>query len=88
MVANSDKKNKTKIVEHRENIIKFRPQASPATQALILTFDLEGFSRFFSQPDVHNYVPRFLNRVFDAVSIIINGGKEYWTSDKDEIEPF
>jgi len=88
MVANPNKKNGTKIVEHRENIIKFRPQASPATQALILTFDLEGFSRFFSQPDVHHYVPIFLNRVFDAVSIVINGGKDYWTPDSGLLKPF
>ena len=88
MVTNPNKKNVTKIVESRKDLIKFRQQASPATQALVLTFDLEGFSRFFSQPDVHHYVPRFLNRVFDAVSIIIFGGKDYWTDDKSETKPF
>ena len=88
MVANSNKKNVTKIVRQEENIIKFKPQASPATQALVLTFDLEGFSRFFSQPDVHYYVPRFLNRVFDAVSIVINGGKDYWTPNISQVKPF
>ena len=62
---------------------KFEPRASRGSQALVLIFDLEGFSRFFSQPDVHNYVTNFLNSVFDSMSIIMNGGNDWWAEKKD-----
>ncbi len=61
--------------------IIFKGQAGIPREAFILVFDLEGFSRFFSQPDVQEYVSRFLNRIFDAVSICMYGGEPYWLSD-------
>jgi len=45
-----------------------------------LIYDLEGFSRFFNQPDVQDYVPRFLNHVSDAVGACLYGGTQYWLS--------
>ena len=49
-----------------------------------MIFDLEGFSNFFSQPDVQEYVPKFLNIILDAVDSVINGGDGYWrTGAKD-----
>lgn len=63
----------------KEYNINFKPIASQPKEALVLIFDLEGFSRFFSQPDANLYVPKFINRIFDAMSIIIKGGKHYWT---------
>lgn len=59
--------------------INFKSEASHPIQALVLIFDLGGFSKFFSQPDVNQYVPKFLNRVFDCMSVIINGGTPYWS---------
>lgn len=64
----------------------FKTQASIAKDALVLIFDLEGFSRFFSQPDVQEYVTKYLNRVFDTVSSCIFGGKIFWS--KNDISPF
>ena len=56
----------------------FTDQARMARDAFVLVFDLEGFSKFFRQPDVQEYVCRYLNRIFDAVSTCIYGGKNYW----------
>ena len=68
--------------------INFKSEASHPTQALVLIFDLGGFSNFFAQPDVHQYVPKFLNRIFNCISICINGGEQYWLKDKDNLTPF
>jgi class 3 adenylate cyclase len=56
----------------------FKPRASYPEQAIVMIFDLEGFSKFFSQPDVQEYVPKFLNIVLEAIDICINGGETYW----------
>ncbi len=56
----------------------FKPEASISEQALILIFDLEGFSNFFSSPDVNQYVPNYLNQIFGNMKIIISGGIPYW----------
>lgn len=44
----------------------------------MIIFDLEGFSNFFSQPDVQNYVPKFINHILECMDIIISGGNAYW----------
>lgn len=62
----------------------FKDQTGMAREAFVLVFDLEGFSNFFSQPDVQEYVSRYLNRIFDAVSINIYGGKHYWGKDDEQ----
>lgn len=49
-----------------------------------MIFDLEGFSRFFSHPDINEYVPRFLNIVLSEIDATIKGGKPYWAMDIDE----
>jgi len=43
-----------------------------------MIFDLEGFSNFFSQPDVQEYVPQYLNIILEAIDVAINGGESYW----------
>ena len=53
----------------------FKPVASHPKDALALIYDLEGFSRFFNQPDVQDYVPRFLNHIYEAVSVTYMGGQ-------------
>ena len=68
--------------------INFKSEASHPTQALVLIFDLGGFSNFFAQPDVHQYVPKFLNRIFNCISICINGGEQYWLEDNEIIDTF
>jgi len=62
----------------KTTISTFKPRASFPEQAIVLIFDLEGFSKFFSQPDVQEYVPKFMNIVLDALDITINGGEAYW----------
>ena len=59
----------------------FKPTASPPEDALVLIFDLEGFSHFFSQPEVHRYVPKYLNTIFEAVDIAIYDRPDYWLED-------
>lgn len=62
--------------------------AHPAPRnAIALIFDLEGFSGFFNQPDVHDYLPVFINRIFGAVDICISGGLKYWEREPVEISP-
>jgi class 3 adenylate cyclase len=66
----------------------FKEQAGMAREAFVLVFDLEGFSTFFSQPDVQEYVSRYLNRIFDAVSKNFYGGWYYWgDEEKDKTLP-
>lgn len=63
--------------------ISFRQKASGARNGIALVFDLEGFSKFFCQPDIQDYVPIYLNRIFEAVSICIFGGQEVWAHNKE-----
>jgi class 3 adenylate cyclase len=59
-------------------IEEFNPVASMPEKALIMVFDLEGFSKFFNQPDVNDYVPKYLNTIFNAINLCIDGGDAYW----------
>ena len=59
-------------------IIQFEASASRPKHGIAVIYDLEGFSHFFNQPDVQDYVPRYLNRVNEAIARIIYGGKCYW----------
>lgn len=58
----------------------FEKRASHPKNSIALMYDLEGFSRFFNQPDVQHYVPSFLNHVSSAISICLYGGDAYWLS--------
>jgi class 3 adenylate cyclase len=67
----------------KTTISTFKPKASFAEQAIVLVFDLEGFSKFFSQPDVQEYVPKFLNYVIHEIDETIKGQKPQWAVDID-----
>ena len=69
----------------KTTISTFKATASYPEQAIVMIFDLEGFSKFFSQPDVHNYVPKYLNIIMNAFELIINGGELYWNVDEKGI---
>jgi class 3 adenylate cyclase len=71
----------------KNRIKTFKSTASLPKHGLVLIFDLEGFSKFFSQPDVQEYVPKYLNHVLDAVKICIEGGEIYWWNGKKTYEP-
>jgi class 3 adenylate cyclase len=58
----------------------FTSKASYPKNAVALLYDLEGFSRFFNQPDVQDYVPTFLNHVSAAVGVNLFGGEAYWAN--------
>jgi hypothetical protein len=60
----------------------FKPAASLPFNSISLLFDLENFSGFFSQPDVHDYISKYLNLIIDAVSLTFEGGEIYWDRDK------
>ena len=57
---------------------EFKPHSSRARNGIALIFDLEGFSKFFNQPDVHEYMPAYLNNVIRAVETMLFGGTEFW----------
>lgn len=65
-------------------ISSFKQTASLPDQAIVLIFDLEGFSKFFSHPDVNEYVPKLLNLIIQEIDATIKGGKPYWAVDIDE----
>ncbi len=52
----------------------FQKRASRAQNGIALIFDLEGFSKFFGHPDVHEYVPTYLNIITKAVENCLFGG--------------
>lgn len=58
--------------------IRFEAKASRPKHAVVMIYDISGFSKFFNQPDVHEYVPRFINHVSNVISTIIYGGERYW----------
>ena len=58
----------------------FTGKASYPKNAVALLYDLEGFSRFFNQPDVQDYVPAFLNYVSAAMGVNLFGGEAYWAN--------
>jgi len=68
----------------KTTISAFKPQPSPAEQAIVLIFDLEDFSKFSSQPDVHMYVHKFLNFVVEEIEKTIKAAQPYWAVDIDE----
>lgn len=65
-------------------ISSFKQESSQPLQAIVLIFDLEGFSKFFSHPDVSEYVPKFLNLVIGEIEETIKGGNPYWAMDIDD----
>jgi class 3 adenylate cyclase len=54
---------------------------------IAMIFDLEGFSKFANQPDVHEFVPRYLNSVIAAVETCIFGGEAYWLKEPEDYLP-
>ncbi len=72
--------------EHVRRTIMFDPKASIAKRGIALVYDLEGFSAFFNQPDMQDYVPKFINHVSQAVSQVIFGGEAYWLPFKNKSE--
>lgn len=65
-------------------ISAFKHAASITEQAIVLIFDLEGFSKFFSHPDINEYVPKLLNLILGEIDATIKGEKPYWAMDIDD----
>ena len=65
----------------------FKPQSSRAMNGIALIFDLGGFSKFFNQPDVHTYIPIYLNHVRRCVETIFLGSKTGWRTGENQISP-
>jgi len=66
------------MCEKIESTLGFVPELAESKNAMALIFDLEGFSSFYNQPDIQDYVLHYLNQVFDALSVCIYGGEAYW----------
>jgi len=64
-------------LEDQKDTFKFSSASHPQN-AIALVYDLEGFSNFFNQPDVQEYIPAFLNIISESVSICLFGGTAYW----------
>lgn len=69
------------------HMIGFRNRTVPRMRGIAMVFDLEGFTAFFNQPWAQNYVPRYLDLVFSAVSIELLGGRRFW-GDKQRVPAF
>ena len=75
--------------ESIEKFEGFKPTAERAHNGIALIYDLEGFSRFFNQPDIHEYIPKYLNHVIGAVENAIYGGVNDFIDETDhKILPF
>lgn len=68
----------------KTTISPFKPTVSVAEQAIVLIFDLEEFSKFSSQPDVQQYVHKFLNFIIDEIDKTLKAARPYWAVDIDE----
>jgi class 3 adenylate cyclase len=66
---------------------RFLSKASHPKNSIALMYDLEGFSKFFNQPDVQHYVPAFLNTVSRAVDVCLYGGKTFWKDPNENFAP-
>lgn len=66
------------MAQRIQRTMRFARTASHPKHAIALIYDLEGFSKFFNQPDVHEYVPRFLNHVSEALNRVFLGGASHW----------
>lgn len=75
---------KTKPPDPNPSTIQFDSKASQPRRGIVVVYDLEGFSRFFNQPDVQDYVPVFLNHVSTAISVCLYGGEQYWRDDLEK----
>lgn len=73
-------------MKNQNSTFSFSGKASYPKNAVALLYDLEGFSRFFNQPDVQEYVPAFLNHVSAAMGVNLFGGEAYW-SQYETIDP-
>jgi|APEBP8051072661_1049379.scaffolds.fasta_scaffold00111_83 hypothetical protein len=71
------------MARHR-NTYEFEKRASKPKNSVALMYDLEGFSKFFNQPDVQDYIPSFLNHVSNAVSVCLYGGIAYWMDEEED----
>lgn len=67
--------------------LDFKPQSSRALNGVAMIFDLGGFSKFFNQPDVHTYIPRYLNHIRRCVETALLGGEMYWMKKKETVPP-
>jgi len=67
-------------MNRQTSTFRFTGKASYPRNAVALLYDLEGFSRFFNQPDVQDYVPTFLNHVSAAIGVNLFGGEAYWVN--------
>jgi class 3 adenylate cyclase len=75
--------NKTPVSVSTPSTIQFDSRAGHPRRGLVVVYDLEGFSHFFTQPDVQEYVPLFINHVSEVISGCIYGGStDYWAHDK------
>jgi hypothetical protein len=66
---------------------KFKPEASRARDGIAMIYDIAGFSAFFNQPDIHKYMPRYLNHISKCLDICIYGGEQYWNPNEPELGP-
>jgi len=64
-------------MENSNDTFKFSSASHPQN-AISLIYDLEGFSKFFNQPDVQEYIPVYLNIISQAISTCLFGGVAYW----------
>lgn len=64
-------------MENHNHTFKFSSASHPQN-AIALVYDLEGFSNFYNQPDVQEYIPVYLNIISDSISTCLFGGAAYW----------
>lgn len=59
-------------------ISPFRDRGIPGREAIVVILDLEGFSNFLTQPDVHMHAPSLLNHIFASLQEWFSPGRPSW----------
>ena len=79
--------NRRRRYEHAYEYFQLYKKSKLPKNSVAFIYDLEGFSRFFNQPDVQDYVPKFLNHVSEAVGICLFKGTSYWMGEEEDFPP-
>jgi len=63
--------------------LQFSPEASPAQNAIVVVFDMAGFSAFCNHADRHAHIPKFVSEVFDLLDkyLVISIDFDLWRPD-------
>ena len=70
-----------------KRMVNFEAEAERARDGVCVAYDLVGFSQFFNQPDIHSYIPAYLNHIIQSIETCLFGGDGFWKAEAERIVP-